>query len=422
MTPSKHHPRDAAVKIVTTLQIAGHTAYFAGGCVRDTLLGQHPKDYDVATDAKPNQVCELFNNTRLVGEAFGVALVRLMRHDIEVATFRLEWGYEDGRRPGGVEFTDAEHDAQRRDFTVNGLFQDPLTDEIIDFVGGQADIQAKVIRAIGDPDQRFAEDYLRMLRAPRFAARLDFDIETKTARAIRNHARYLGQISRERIGLEVQAMLSLPTDGRSRAISLIQELNLDGPTLNEDHSDASCPLIRALVNEADYATSLAAWLMDRHGGRAERMLPRWRKALSLSNDVRDATAKTLRLSAIACNWSQMNVAKRKRLLAEDRWHQTSLLVAAMHHIGQAGDAYQQIEQDSPKLFAEGVAPEPFVSGEHLIDMGLTPSPLFGQLLNDVYDEQLIGTVTSQQEALRWVQSRIESDASTDNQYNSSPDA
>src|SRR5690606_33461140 len=160
--------REFATGIVRRLRDAGHVAYFAGGCVRDELLGLTPKDYDVATDAPPAIVRKLFHNTQAVGAAFGVVLVRIGTSQIEVATFRTDGKYEDGRRPESVQFTTAEEDAKRRDFTINGMFLDPLTGQVIDYVGGQTDLTAKVLRAIGKPDERFAEDHLRMLRAVRF--------------------------------------------------------------------------------------------------------------------------------------------------------------------------------------------------------------------------------------------------------------
>ena len=163
--PTPRSDRDDALAVVRRLREAGHVAYFAGGCVRDQLLGLTPKDYDVATDAPPQRVRELFTRTDAVGAAFGVILVRQRRSQIEVATFRTDLEYRDGRRPEGVRFTTAEQDARRRDFTINGLFYDPLDDRVIDYVGGQADLKEKVLRAIGDPDERFAEDHLRLLRA-----------------------------------------------------------------------------------------------------------------------------------------------------------------------------------------------------------------------------------------------------------------
>src|SRR5688572_24859254 len=210
------HPpcrREDALAVVQRLRGAGHVAYFAGGCVRDLLLGLEPKDYDVATDAPPDRVRELFKRTQAVGQAFGVILVRVGRSQVEVATFRAEGEYLDGRRPSEVRFTTAEEDARRRDFTINGLFLDPLTDQVIDYVGGQADLKAKVIRAIGNPDERLEEDHLRLLRAVRFAARFGFEIEPATDAAIRRHAGHLVRISPERVAEELRAMLTPPTRG-----------------------------------------------------------------------------------------------------------------------------------------------------------------------------------------------------------------
>ena len=170
--PNLDDLRAAAVTVVRDLVEAGHVAYFAGGCVRDRLLGLQPADYDVATSARPEQVKSAFRRVREVGVAFGVMLVRVRSHEIQVATFRTDGVYSDGRHPDTVTFSDAQHDASRRDFTINGLFEDPLQDRIIDFVGGRADLDARMLRAIGDAEARLREDRLRMLRAVRFANRL----------------------------------------------------------------------------------------------------------------------------------------------------------------------------------------------------------------------------------------------------------
>src|SRR5947209_8570545 len=199
--------REDALAVVRRLREAGHVAYFAGGCVRDLLLGKEPKDYDVATDAPPQRVRALFSNTQAVGAAFGVILVRHRRSQVEVATFRSDGTYLDGRRPEAVRFTTAAEDAQRRDFTINGLFLDPVADQVIDFVGGREDLKAGVIRAIGEPSARFGEDHLRMLRALRFAARFGFQIEPRTQDAIRRHAPQLVRISPERIAEELRFTL-----------------------------------------------------------------------------------------------------------------------------------------------------------------------------------------------------------------------
>lgn len=220
----RHANREDALAVVRRLRDAGHVAYFAGGCVRDQLLGLEPKDYDVATDAPPERVRQLFSNTQAVGAAFGVILVRQRKSQIEVATFRTDGKYLDGRRPEGVVFTTAEEDAKRRDFTINGLFYDPIEDRVIDYVGGQADLRNKILRAIGNPEERFEEDHLRLLRAVRFAARFGLQIEPATAAAIARHAEHLKRISPERIADELRLMLGDPT--RTRAWPLLWQFAL----------------------------------------------------------------------------------------------------------------------------------------------------------------------------------------------------
>ncbi|MCC6683089.1 MAG: CCA tRNA nucleotidyltransferase [Phycisphaeraceae bacterium] len=383
--------REAAVQIVRTLRRAGHESYLAGGCVRDRLLGLEPKDHDVATSAPPEVVRKLFRNSRYVGESFGVVLVRVRQDAVEVATFRSEWGYHDGRRPDHVIFTDAEHDAQRRDFTINGLFEDPLEDRVIDYVGGQADLKAGVIRAIGDPQQRFAEDYLRMLRAVRFAARFHFTLEPATASAIRTNAPKLEQISRERIGMEMRLMLS------AAVVKLLSQLHLDGPTLNEDCRAQPTLLIDKLDADADYPTKLAAWSLDRGSD-----LLRWRRALNLSNDEYEAARDSLSVLETSRQWPNMNIAQRKRLLAAECWSRASLLLQAL----DAGLS-QQLRKEAEPLLAQGVAPLPLLTGDDLVAMGMRPGPGVGKLLHEAYDEQLSGRLTDQAQARQWARQRMD---------------
>ncbi|MBI1337744.1 MAG: CCA tRNA nucleotidyltransferase [Phycisphaera sp.] len=417
--------REAAVAVVRALRGAGHEAYLAGGCVRDRLLGIEPKDHDVATSATPEEVRALFARCNLVGAAFGVALVRVSGHNIEVATFRAEAGYDDGRRPTRVRFTDAPHDAMRRDFTVNGLFEDPLatgeSNQVLDYVGGVADIRARLVRAIGDPAERFAEDHLRMLRAPRFAARLGFEIEEKTARAIAVHARYLAQISRERIGMETLAMMAVPESAkRARAAALIQQLHLDGPTLNEDHHDAPLKTLGNLDDRVDAATALAAWAVDRHVDKPEparfdrfvqvessRVVRRWRKALCLSNETRDALAGTLGVAARMTQWGESDTAQKKHTLSSPHSASAVALLRALAR-SNAGFAtlMARVDEQTPGLLAEGVSPQPWVTGEDLIAMGQSPGPLFGKLLQEAYDAQLNGQLTTRVAALAWLRSNL----------------
>jgi poly(A) polymerase len=490
-----HDARSAAIHVLRALRNAGHQAFFAGGCVRDALMGQTPQDYDIATDADPKIVHGLFRGSQYVGEAFGVVLVRVresksdrkpqqtnnaesrqsnpkqapkkkhqsIAHHIEVATFRAEWGYEDGRRPSGLKFTTAENDAQRRDFTINGLFEDPLaTDEskrIIDYVGGAKDLNKETLRAIGDPDERFAEDYLRMLRAVRFAARLNFTLETNTTRAIVANAPNLKHISRERIGHELRAMLT--GNAPILAIELLQQLQLDGPTLDEACCESKLCTVKYLIQSSEMPVSwpiiLLAWMLDRHvwhsfdlselsdsiqaiqlfcnagsqekeknidhaNGSNSSSITSWRNALCLTNEERSAMRQTLALIAKATNWpdadansdskskpqedtaskSRSLVAFRKRTLASSYWPSAWSLLGAMRFDPQVRALTEQIESDAAPLFTEGVAPPRLLTGEDLIDLGIAPGPTFGMLLEAVYDAQLDGRVTTHKQAVQWI--------------------
>ena len=414
---------DATVQIVRRLTEAGHKAYLAGGCVRDRLLGVEPKDYDVATDAEPDVVRRCFRSSRFVGESFGVVLVPIrhnrQQHLIEVATFRTEWGYTDGRRPTHVTFSDAEHDATRRDFTINGLFEDPLAasddERIIDYVEGLPDLERGVIRAIGDADTRFGEDYLRLLRAVRFAARFGFEIESATARAIERYAKRLGKISRPRIGQEVMAMLTPGPDAHPlQAAGLIQDSHLDGPVLTESHATPPLATLGALSNDAAYPTALAAWLTVRlyssagsgadvlDAAAAEDAAGRWRRALCLSNGHHDQLRQVLRAAVNARSWPTLPLARRKRLLAHPIWPQAAALLQASAAAGRDVEVTEQVLNESRSLLEQDVAPEPLVNGDDLIEIGLRPGPRLGRLLDAVYDAQLEGCVRDRAEALDWV--------------------
>ncbi|MCA9523035.1 MAG: CCA tRNA nucleotidyltransferase, partial [Myxococcales bacterium] len=216
--------RDGAHKIVELLRDHGYEAYFAGGCVRDLLLGSEPKDYDIATSARPDEVASIFHKTRKVGQHFGVVLVRMKGHEYEVATFRSDGPYSDGRHPDHVTFSDAEHDVLRRDFTINGLLYDPLEKRLLDYVEGQRDLDARTVRAIGEPERRFREDALRLLRAVRFAMRLEYEIEPETFAAIRRTASLIHCVSRERIRDELWQIFETPPI--SRALRLLDESTL----------------------------------------------------------------------------------------------------------------------------------------------------------------------------------------------------
>lgn len=415
MTPA----RDTAVDVLRTLRDAGFTAYFAGGCVRDELLGLHPKDYDIATSAIPDDVRALFKRTNEVGASFGVMLVRQSRWQIEVATFRKEGAYSDRRRPDDVQYADAPSDAQRRDFTINALFLDPLETpgeaeqafsargRVIDFVGGLDDLRRRIIRAVGEPDDRLAEDHLRALRAVRFAARLGFAIEDHTADAIRRHAQRLEGVSRERIGDEMRLMLGAPT--RAAATHLLEDFGLDSPVLNEPHLGGRRPndptVVARLRADASFETALAAWAIERalrsgaEGTLLDDALPsRWRSALCLSNDERDALASTLRiLNQLQTDWPSLAISQRKRLAATPSFDGAVQVLE-----GVDSERAESIRRDYDRLASDGIgiSPEPLITGDDLIRAGVAPGPAMGAALRAIYDRQLEGAVRSCDEALK----------------------
>jgi len=394
--------RSAAVRIIETLRGGGHKAYLAGGCVRDELFGAEPKDYDVATSARPTDIEGIFTRTASVGASFGVMLVRDFGPTIEVATFRADGPYSDARRPDHVEFSSPERDAQRRDFTINALFLDPdkqRGDRVIDHVEGLADIEARVLRAVGDPDDRLNEDHLRALRAVRFAARYGLTIEQDTARAIREHASSLSGVSVERVGAEVRAMMAHAS--RAHAARLIHELGLEDAIFGSAVGAHPLRTIEALDDRADAITALAAWACDRIGTPVLDVQRArgsgWRGALDLSNEDADAFARTLGFAGAVINdWGSMGVAARKRLASSIRAEQGAVLVAALSPKTAASH-----EQDLSALANDGVglAPAPLLSGDDLVREGFAPGPAFGRVIDIVYDAQLEGRIASRDDAL-----------------------
>ncbi len=424
--------REAAERVVRELRRAGHSAYFAGGCVRDELLGLHPKDYDVATGATPDQVGGLFRSTREVGKAFGVMLVRLMGVTVEVTTFRKEGEYSDRRRPDSVIFADARSDAERRDFTINALFLDPLAPAeaglkgavrgaVIDFVGGRADLEAGVVRAVGDADARLAEDHLRALRAVRFAARLGFTIDAPTIDAIRRHARELAGVSRERIGDELRRMLAAPT--RGAAVRLIESLGLDGPVLDEEahaleQRPGAAASVAGLPEKADFAWALAAWALDRAGAgsslhgagaRAGRAGARWRAALCLSTEERERFGEILvSFDRIVDAWDGMGVAPRKRLASRASFEPALTLVGLVDAGRERG---VRAEVGVLARSHGGLSPAALLTGDDLIASGFSPGPAFGRWLDGAYDAQLEGRVTTREGALALVRALVSEEQS-----------
>ncbi len=422
MTPE--HAREVAVDIVKALRDGAHVAYLAGGCVRDELLGEHPKDYDVATDARPDRVQALFRRTQSVGASFGVMLVHQARVTVEVATFRRDGPYSDARRPDHIEFANAQSDARRRDFTINALFLDPLVssdpppngasspgeDEpprdvltiaggrVIDYVGGLGDMKSKTIRAVGDPDARLSEDHLRALRAVRFASRLGFSIDDQTAQAIQRHATELRGVSRERIGDEIRRMIRHPS--RAVAAWTLQYLGLDEPIFGKNTTKAPKHLGR-LDDSTPYSTCLAAWAIDRgsviEATQIAGLVAHWRTALCLSNEERDAVKSTLVGTGILLReFSSLGVAGQKRAAASDWFHEALRLVAA-----ESPESMVRIHRRVDQLAStpSGLSPPALLSGDDLVSLGFRSGPGFQKILDGVYDAQLEDRVADKDEAL-----------------------
>ncbi len=403
--------RRFALYVVQKLHGAGFIAYWAGGCVRDQLLGRTPKDYDVATEARPDQIRKVFrrHKTLAVGAAFGTITV-VGPHgagQVEVTTFRQESEYSDGRHPDQVWFTSAQQDAQRRDFTINGVFFDPIREEYIDYVGGQEDIQRRQIRAIGDPQTRFQEDKLRMLRAVRFAAVLGFTIEPRTFDAITQMADQILQVSAERIGGEMERLLTAPF--RSEGVRLLAATGLARPLLPEillpDRNqpipqwEHSLKLLDRL-QEPSFALALGAllagWCTRRQVVTIGR---RWR----LPNQVIEQAAWLVEHHQSLHQADQQPWSAVQPILIHPAAEKLLALMEAKVSIGSARAedvAYcRQMRAMPPEKFN----PPPLITGDDLIRLGIPPGPVYRKILDRVRASQLDGQLHNRDQALQLAQ-------------------
>ena len=391
--------QSVAIFVVRVLQEAGHIAYFAGGCVRDMAMNRTPTDYDVATSATPKQVSALFRRTQKVGAKFGVVLVRLKRQSIEVATFRTDHDYVDGRHPAGVTFSTPVHDAQRRDFTINGMFYDPIAGAMIDHVGGLNDIQARVIRAIGEPDRRFAEDHLRLLRAIRFASRLGFEIEPATWEAIVRHAPEIARISPERVRMELESILA--DTGRAVGMEMIRASGLLAhlwPTADKAAPliEAGLPLLRELPIDAAFELALAAMLSRLLPGDAVRAM----QALRCSNETIAQARWLIEHHHDLDDPSGVSTARLKRLMAHTRFGELLALIAArLQSSGASKASLEEIRRRADSIAPQDIAPPPLVDGNDLQSLGLAPGPDYKRILDCIYDAQLNGDIRTRAEAM-----------------------
>jgi poly(A) polymerase len=421
------------------LRAAGYQAFLAGGCVRDTLLGKTPNDYDIATDARPEAVQELFSHTLPVGSQFGVILVVLEREAFAVSTFRYDGPYLDGRHPSHVRYGSLEEDILRRDFTINGMMYDPERDAVIDLVEGQKDLDRRIIRAIGAPEERFQEDRLRMVRAVRFAASLGFTIEENTLRAIQAQAPGISRIAWERTGEEITRIL---TEGAAkRGFELLDESGLLAVVLPEitamkgveqtpdyhPEGDVFTHTLIALGHLESPAESLAYGCLFHDVGkpacfqrtgervtfyghtetgaemavealkRLKRSRATWeRVAYLVKNHLRHIQAPKMRLSTL------------KRFLGEEGIEEL-LELTRIDALSSNGDLsyYEFCKRKLSELKQEEIHPQPLLGGKDLIELGLTPGPIFQRILKDVEEAQLNGEVATREQALEWVSTRYD---------------
>ena len=423
--------------VIARLRADGQQAYLVGGCVRDLLLGVPPKDFDISTGARPERVLELFSHAGLVGAHFGVALVRDGAVQVEVATFRSDREYEDGRRPTSVHFErDPKADVLRRDFTINGLMMDPATGEVLDYVGGRADLEGRVVRAIGDPDARFREDHLRLLRAVRFAARLGFAIDPATFDAIGRQAALIARVSAERVRDELVRIFT--EGGAARGLELLDASGLLAALLPEVvamHGVAQPPEFhpegdvwqhtRLLLENLGHATpalAMAALLHDvgkppvyrvadriRFDGHVEKgvemahaILARLRFSREESGQIESLVAHHMHFKDVR----RMKESTLKRLMRLPHFdehlelHRLDCLASSGHL-----ETYELVKRKFEEMPASEIKPVPLVTGADLIAAGYRPGPRFGEMLSAVEDAQLEQRLRTRAEALAWVLER-----------------
>lgn len=425
-----------ARKIVSILREAGHKAYFAGGCVRDKLLGKTPHDFDIASSARPDEIQALFPRTVAVGAQFGVIVVLMDGQDFQIATFRTDGAYIDGRRPLEVSFTTAEGDAERRDFTINGLFYDPIEERVLDFVGGEKDLQRRVVRAIGEARARFAEDKLRLLRAVRFATVLDFEIEEGTWQAVQESAAEINCVSAERIREELVKIFVSPQ--RVRGLDLLDASGLLEQILPEMITLKGCEqppefhpegdvyvhtrLMLSLLPEVVSAPLVLSVLFhdlgkpptmkedetgrirfNGHESVSAHITERIMRRLRFSNEEIEATVEMVQNHMVFKDVKNMRVARLKRFMARPTFTEE----LELHRVDCQGshgllDNYDFLRAKREEFASEPLIPAPLVTGADLIALGWKPGPRFKEVLDAIQTRQLEGRFASRDEALAWM--------------------
>jgi len=430
-------PREAATHLARRLRSAGHEALFAGGCVRDKRLGHEPKDFDIATSATPQEVVKLFPGSNEVGAHFGVVIAKHHGHHVEIATFRTDGSYKDARRPDSVTFSTPEEDAKRRDFTINGLFEDPDSGKVIDFVGGLQDLESRTLRAIGNPSSRFGEDALRLLRAVRFSTTLDFTLEPATLEAIKANAHLIAKISPERIRDEFSKIITAPR--RRQGLELLVDTGLidhfipevraligcEQPPEWHPEGDVyihTCIMLEMLGPVASLELCLAVLLHDiakpptqtfdeadqrirfnGHDALGAEMAHEILLRLKYPNAVIHAVEPMVARHMQFMNVQKMRTAKLKRFMAEPTFTEEMEL----HRVdcGSSNgftDNYEFLQAKETEFAAEPLIPPPLVKGGDLIQLGLKPGPRFKAILEAIQTEQLEGRILDREAALAYL--------------------
>jgi len=392
--------KEAAIKIIRRLHRYGFEALLAGGCVRDMLLGRAASDYDVATNARPEDVMKIFKRTLKVGAKFGVVIVLIEDKQVEVATFRTETGYADGRHPAAVKFASAAEDASRRDFTINGIFYDPLKKEVIDYVNGQADLKKELIRTIGRPAERFGEDYLRMLRAVRFSTQLGFAIEPRTFSAICSSTKNISKISGERIACELEAILVSPS--RSAGVSLLAKSGLAEaifPGFAGENVELAIKVLSQLRKKSGFSLALACLFA---GCPTEFAIEKC-KVLKLSRN-QTKHIKFLLVNREKLLDEKMSLAQLKLIVSEPYfWDLYELQRAIQKAERRSIAALVNLRKRIKALGDVELRPKPLLNGHALIRLGAAQGPDLGQLAEEMYIAQLEGKLQGKEQAEQWVQ-------------------
>lgn len=430
--------------VIDKLRDKGFLAYFAGGFVRDFLLKIAPKDIDIATNAKPEDILKIFPKAKTIGMHFGVVMVRENKYSFEIATFRKDGIYSDGRKPEKVTWTDAKNDAMRRDFTINGMFYEPESKEIIDYVDGKGDLKNQLIKTVGEPSKRFQEDYLRMLRAIRFASRFEFKIEDKTFEEIKNYAHNIKKISVERIrdefnkiilhknrvyGLKLLIKSGLieqffPEFNTLDGCEQPPEFHPEGDVLQHtfimldglDENPSLSLVLSVLLHDIGkpstqvYDEKSKRFRFNHHEHVGANMSLKILKRLKYSNDTIDKVFDAVKMHMVFKDVQNMRKAKLRRFIYRENFDEEMELhrldCSSSHKIL---DNYKFLSNKKIEFNNEPVMPKPFINGNDLIKLGLKPGPFFKNILTNAMDLQLENKFISKEEALNWLNEKINQD-------------